>query len=135
MRRRELKKAIKEYSNKTKFYKLGLVRQLIQWKEKEYKRLEDNIPKIICPSCGSKRIELDYSDDEYSCERCLTCCDCWECIEEGKEEYFNAYDELDNFNFIDGIEMYMWGTGMEVTPGSEWNDFCEKEIKAIIGGL
>lgn len=35
MRWRELKKAIKEYSNKNKFYKLGLVRKLIQWEEKE----------------------------------------------------------------------------------------------------
>ncbi|HHD2753274.1 TPA: hypothetical protein ACOTG0_002083 [Clostridium perfringens] len=133
MRRRELKKAIKEYSNKTKFYKLGLVRELIQWKEKEYERLKSNIPDVVCPYCGSKRVEIDCSDDEYSCGRYLSCSDCCEWIQDHEEEYIKAYDEFDNFNFIDGIEMYMWGTGMKVTPGSEWNDFCEKEIKDIIG--
>lgn len=134
MRRKELKKAIKEYSNKTKFYKLGLVRKLIQWKEKEYKRLEGNMPKIICPYCGSKRIEIDYIDDGlYSTCRELTCSDCCEYIEDHEEEFFKAYNELDDFNFIDGIEMYIWGTGMEIIPGSKWNKFCEKEIKDILG--
>lgn len=135
MQRRELKRAIKEYSNRTKFYKLGLVRKLIQWKEKEYKRLQDNIPKIVCPNCGSKRIVIDYSDDDYSSERYLTCWDCCENIKEEKEqEYLDAYYELVSFSYIDGIEMYIWGDNFKITPCEEWNKFCEKEIKKIIGG-
>ena len=133
MRRRELKRAIKEYSNRTKFYKLGLVRKLIQWKEKEYKRLQDNIPKVVCPNCGSKRMVVDYSDDDYSSERYLSCCDCREFIEEEKEqEFFDAYDELASFDYIDGIEMHIWGYDFKITPGEEWNKFCEKEIKEIL---
>lgn len=134
MQRRELERAIKEYSNRTKFYKLGLVRKLIQWKEKEYKRLQDNIPKIVCPNCGSKRIVIDYSDDDYSNERYLTCWDCCENIKEEKEqEYLDAYYELVSFSYIDGIEMHIWGDNFKVTPSEEWNKFCEKEIKKIIG--
>lgn len=133
MRRRELKRAIKEYSNRTKFYKLGLVRKLIQWKEKEYKRLQNNIPKIVCPNCGSKRMVVDYSDDDYSSERYLSCYDCGEFIEEEKEqEFFDAYDELASFDYIDGIEMHIWGYDFKITPGEEWNKFCEKEIKEIL---
>lgn len=134
MQRRELKRAIKEYSNRTKFYKLGLVRKLIQWKEREYKRLQDNIPKITCPNCGSKRMVVDYSDEDYSSERYLSCCDCCEFIEEEKEQdFFEAYDELASFDYIDGIEMHIWGYDFKITPGEEWNKFCEKEIKKIIG--
>lgn len=133
MRRRKLKRAIKEYSNRTKFYKLGLVRKLIQWKEKEYKRLQDNIPRVVCPNCGSKRMVVDYSDDDYSSERYLSCCDCCEFIEEEKEqEFFDAYDELASFDYIDGIEMHIWGYDFKITPGEEWNKFCEKEIKEIL---
>lgn len=134
MQRRELKRAIKEYSNRTKFYKLGLIRKLIKWKEKEYKRLQDNIPKIVCSNCGSKRIVIDYSDDDYSSERYLTCWDCCENIKEEKEqEYLDAYYELVSFSYIDGIEMYIWDYDFKITPGEEWNKFCEKEIKKIIG--
>lgn len=133
MRRRELKRAIKEYSNRTKFYKLGLVRKLIKWKEKEYKRLQNNIPNIVCSNCGSKRMVVDYSGDDYSSERYLSCCDCGEFIEEEKEqEFFDAYDELASFDYIDGIEMHIWNYDFKITPGEVWNKFCEKEIKKII---
>lgn len=129
MQRRELERAIKEYSNRTKFYKLGLVRKLIQWKEKEYKRLQDNIPRVVCPNCGSKSVCVD--SDSFT--QYLFCKDCEEWLEEAEEEYLYAYNELCSFQYVDTIKMHIWGNDFKITPGEEWNKFCEKEIKKIIG--
>lgn len=131
MQRRELKKAIKKFSHKTNFYKLGLVRQYLKKQEEEHIKLINAVPKIVCPHCGSKYIDIERSDEDFCDDSWLYCKDCGE-----------EFD--DNYNYIDAIENLRfepWGDNIAIElhfgdkdiKSKEWQDFCEKEIKKYLG--
>lgn len=128
MKRRELKKAIKEYANKTKFYRYGLIRQLILLKEKRHIALINAIPKVTCPNCGSNSIELEYSDSEYNSHAWLYCGDCDYDFDDtyGFEEAIGALYCEPYFDSLEvEIDLIMDGN---VNHSYKWSLYCEEEI-------
>lgn len=131
MRRRELKKVIKDYANKTKFYKYGLIRQLIKLKEKRHLALVNAIPKIKCPECGSYSIDMEYSDSEYDSYAYLYCDDC----DHGFDDiygYENAIDALYCEPYFDTLLLEVEYLDGKVKPSYEWSLHCEKEIRKML---
>lgn len=116
MQRRELKKAIRKFSHRTNFYKLGLIRKLLKHREEEQKELENNIPKVICPNCGSTSIDVENDDREYSNDSWLHCNNC-------------EHDFDDTFGYEDAIqeiECLCWGYAVDVEL-----HFEEPDIKSL----
>lgn len=94
MKRKELKKAIREFSHRTNFYELGLIRRLLKYREKEELEFRQRIPIVKCPHCGSSKLSIDNDGGEYSFEDFLTCEDCWESFDD-KYGYINAHRDYD----------------------------------------
>lgn len=104
MQRKDLKKAIQEFSHKTNFYELGLVRKLLKYREKEEKKFIENIPKVNCPHCGSSKISIDDDGSEYSSREFLTCENCWDSFDDE-----NGYiDAVKSYNYL------CWGYDVDV---------------------
>lgn len=126
MRRKELKKEIREFSRKTNFYELGLISKLLKYREKEEIRLKKLIPTVKCPYCGSTNISIDNEGGDYSFEDFLTCNDCWESFDD-EYGYIDSYREYD---------CLCWGYGVDVelhfeTPNInkyEWKQRCRNLI-------
>lgn len=131
MQRKELKKAVKKFSNKTNFYKLGLVRKYIQYQNNQQEKLNKAVPKVNCPCCNSSRISIDYDDRECCNDSWLFCNKCGEIFE-------------DTFGFIDAIgnaEYYCWSDEISVIlhfdkpniKSEKWQKYCENEILETLG--
>lgn len=126
MQRKELKKAIKEFSHKTNFYELGLIRKLLKHREKTEKELINNIPKVTCPNCGNTKISMEYDDREYSCDSWLYCENCGEEFD----------DEFGLIDAIQSVECLCWGYMADVVlhfeepniKTLEWKNRCRKLI-------
>ena len=127
MRRKELKKAISKYAKQVKFYRYGLISKYLKYQEKEKLRLINSIPKIKCPSCGNKKIDIEYSDCEYSSEEWLFCDIC--------EEYFD--DEVGYIDAVEGLNHLCWSDEIAARAyfdndidfnSLEWKEYCENKI-------
>lgn len=133
MRRRELKKAISKYAKKVKFYRYGLIAKYLKHLEKEQLRVISSIPKVKCPSCESKNIELEYSDSEYSSYTWLSCNDCGEDF----KDTFGYADVIESINCIpwwDAIYNTVYFDDDINFESIEWQKFCEEEILSTIQG-
>lgn len=130
MKRKELKKAIKEYSNKINFYELGLVRKWILWEEKELIKLKNAIPKVKCPYCDSNNVEFEYDEDEYSDYGCFYC-ECCDSDFEDEFGYEDAITELHAFDYWDSILIELCFENPDTTT-YKWKEFCRKELKRMI---
>lgn len=126
MQRKKLKKAIKNFSNKTNFYELGLIRKLLIHREKEEVLFKNRIPLVKCPYCGSHAVLIDSDGSEYPSEDFLTCKDCWD-----------SFD--DKFGYIDACKEYdslCWGYNVDVELHFEkpdikaykWKEQCKSLI-------
>ena len=126
LQRRDLKKAINEFSKKTNFYELGLIRKLLIHREKEKEKLRKMIPHVKCPFCGSSKIIIDYDDSEYSSYEFLTCENCL-------ESFDDIYDYINNKENYDNIR---WGYPLDIVlyfenPNIklyEWQELCRSLI-------
>jgi hypothetical protein len=132
LQRKELKKAIKRFSNEANFYKLGLVRKYIQHMNEEQNRLNESIPKVTCPRCGGNEIEIDHDESEYSSDSWLCCESCYETFD-------------DTFGFIDAVgeaDAYCWSDTIAIelhfeepdVKNEEWQKFCKSEILKRLEG-
>ncbi|APF21698.1 hypothetical protein [Clostridium butyricum] len=131
MKGKELRKRVKEFSHKTNFYKLGLVRKYIKQQYKEKQALIEAIPKVVCPHCGSKKISIEYDESEYSSYSWLYCEDC----EEDFEDTFgfkDAIQELDCLSWGDIISVELHFEEPNI-KSLEWREFCEEQIKLYLG--
>ena len=139
MKRKDLKKAIKEYSDEVKFYKLGLVRRLVQLKEKRYNYLLSRIPKVVCPHCGSHLVEVTSSDSEYDDDKWLYCTTCGESFDDtfglidtmedlALEPYFDTIQLELSFNF--NIEDSIYDNSIKFD--SDWQAYCEEAIRSML---
>lgn len=130
LQRRELKGAIRDYSHKTNFYKLGLVRKFLLKQKKEERELINAVPKVTCPYCGSRKIGIDYSDDEYSSDRWLYCDDCNESFDDDFG-YIEAVSAIEYLCWNDSILIRLYFEEPDIKT-EEWKMYCEKEIKKYL---
>lgn len=131
MKRRELKKAIKKYAREIKFYKYGLISQLIKFKEKRHIALVNAIPKVKCPQCGSNLVDLEHSDSEYDSYTWLSCHDCG-CDFDDLYGYADAIDELYCEPYFDTLQLEVEDMGGNVKYNHEWSLYCEEEIRKML---
>lgn len=126
MQRKELKKAIKNFSNRTNFYELGLVRKLLKHRKKEELLFRSRIPNIVCPSCGSSRICIDDDGSEYSSEEFLTCHDCWDSFDD-EVGYIDACKEYDClcWGYIIDVELHFEKPDVNTY---KWKEQCKMLI-------
>lgn len=131
MQRKELKKAIRKFSHETNFYKLGLVRKLLQKQEKDHKILIAAIPKIQCPHCKSRKIDIDSDDCDYSDEKWLHCCKCGRDFDD-VFGYIDSIEELDCEPWGDeiAIELYFENPNIK---SQKWQEFCKNTILKELG--
>ena len=131
MQRRELENDVKEYSRKIKFFKLGIIRQLIELKERREKTLKNAIPEIICPQCGSPKIGIESDDREYHFDSWLYCEDCGEDFDDDCG-YIDACNELESEAWFDTLEVIAHFEPERVTGDDIWQKYCEKEISKML---
>ena len=126
MQRKELEKAIKEFSHKANFYELGLVRKLLKYREKTKKELMNNIPKIICPNCCSSEISQEHDDNEYSCDAWFVCNNCGKEVEDtvGLIEATQAIDNL-CWSYTVDVTLHFENPNIKTL---EWKNRCRKLI-------
>lgn len=122
MKRKELKKAIKEFSHRTNFYELGLIRRLLKYREIEGLKLKQIIPIVKCPSCGSSKISIENEGGDDSFEDFLTCEDCWKSFDDecGYIEAYRNYDYL-CWGYDVDIELHFEEPNIKEY---EWQDRC-----------
>ena len=131
MQRKELEKAVEEYSHKIKFFKLGLIRQLIELKARRRKTLENAIPKIICPQCKSPKIGIESDDREYHFDYWLYCENCGVDFDD-EYGYIDACNELESEAWFDTLEVIAHFEPERVTGDADWQKHCEKEISKML---
>lgn len=129
MQRKELKKAVSKYAKKVKFYRYGLISKYLKHLKKEELKLINSIPSVKCPFCGSDKIEIEYSDSEYSSDSWLCCKEC--------EENFD--DEVGYVDKMKEISCIPWWDNIYNTISCDdninfesisWKQYCESEIIA-----
>lgn len=126
-----LRKRVKEFSHRTNFYKLGLIRQYLKKQDREEQALIRSIPRVKCPTCGSSRIYVGYDESDYSSDEWLDCYDCGECFED-TFGYIDAFEELKCLPWCDIIALELYFTEPN-TKTLEWKYFCETEIRKYLG--
>jgi hypothetical protein len=126
LQRSELRKAIKKFSHEANFYRLGLVRKLIQHRDRREKESINNIPKVLCPNCGGTKISVEHTDSEYYNDTWLHCEEC--------EEDFD--DEFGYEDAIQTVELLCWGYLVDIElhfenpdiKSAEWQNRCKELI-------
>lgn len=126
MQRKELKKAIKNFSNRTNFYELGLVRRLIKHRKKEEVFFRAQIPLVKCPYCNSSNISIDDDGSEYSSEEFLTCRNCWESFDD-EIGYINAYKNYDILCWSHKVDVELHFEKPNINK-YEWQERCRDLI-------
>lgn len=126
MQRRELKKSIIEFSKRTNFYELGIVRRLIKNREKDKIKFKQAIPKIKCPCCGSVEIIIDNIGSEYPTEDFLTCENC-ECSFDDGYGYIDAVKDYDNLIWGYNVDIEMHFNNPDINKYS-WQKTCKNLI-------
>lgn len=131
MQRKKLEKAIRKFSHKTNFYKLGLVRRYLLYQEKSMKDLQNAIPNVVCPSCGSHRISVESDDREYCDDTWLYCEKCGECFDD-TFGYIEAVSDLKFEPWGDMIAIKLHFENPDI-KSEKWKQFCEDEILKTLG--
>lgn len=131
MQRKDLKKAIKEFSHKTNFYKLGLVKKYLKKQEKTHDELVSAIPKVVCPDCGSRKISVAYDESEYSSDYYLYCNTCDKTFDD-TSGLKDAMTELDCESWNDCIELKLNFENPNIKT-EKWKKFCEDAIIRVLG--
>lgn len=128
MQRRELKKSVSKYAKKIKFYKYGLIARYLKHLEKKKLELLKAVPKVKCPHCNSKDIDIELSDSEYSNDNWLVCNNCEEHFGDNYG-YYDATEALRCLNWSDSIATKAHFEKDRIDFKSiKWQEFCEKEI-------
>lgn len=131
MKGKELRKKVKEFSHKTNFYKLGLVRRYIKQQYKEEQEIIKSIPKVVCPYCGSKKVKIGYDESDYSDYKYLYCDDCDESFDDTLG-FIDAIDELNCLPYGDIISVELHFEEPDI-KSLEWQEFCEEKMKFYLG--
>lgn len=126
MNRKELNKAIKEFSHKTNFYEFGLIRQLLKYRESAKIKAIENIPKIKCPYCGSANISIDDDGGEYFSQEFLTCKNCWESFDD-ENGYIDAIKLYDDLSWTYKVETVLRIEEVDINK-YEWKIRCKDLI-------
>lgn len=127
MRRKELKKAISKYAKENKFYRYGLISKYLKHLEKEELKLINSIPKVQCPTCGNKKIDIEYSDCEYSSYTWLSCDICGEEFDD-EVGYIDVIGEIDCIPWWDSIYNRISSDDSIDFKSLEWEQYCEEII-------
>ncbi|MGU8834342.1 hypothetical protein ACV3UL_08570 [Clostridium perfringens] len=128
-----LNKRAMQYAKLNNYYKLSKIKKYLVLFDKRLYDLKINLKPSICPNCGNQHTFIDYDDSEYSYEAFMYCNSCGECYKD--DAYIDKCEELECFNYFDGIEIAVWARGHVPGNGYTWFKECDEEMTRMIDEL
>ena len=123
-KKKPMEDRIKHFEEITNFHDKELIKQYLEKQDKEEQNVINKIPKIKCPHCRSKKIEVDYGESEYDNYTTLYCESCDHDFED-KWGYIDALRELECLDYGDEVMTTIWFLKQDIND-PKWQNKCKE---------